>query len=381
MPPFSTEMQRDLRDLARKFAKKEIQPVIEKDEHDETFRPEMIRKMGELGLTGVPTPTAYQGAGLGALEFAAVIEEIAAISTSYAVSIAVSALPQVILAKFGTEEQKQKYIPDLAQGKAVGAFSLSEPEAGSDAGSLLTTAKKEGAHYVLMGTKQWATQGDSAQTLIVMARTGGPGPKGISSFILEKGMPGLKMGKREKKLGMHVSHTMELVLDGVQIPASNRIGQDGDGFKIALAALDSGRINIGACALGVARSALEIATHHACQRKQFGKAIADFQGVSFMLADMATELEAAKLLVEQAAYLKDHGRDFTTQAAMAKLFATDMAMKVTTDAIQILGGSGTTQEFPLERFMREAKILQIVEGTNQIQRLVIGRALAAQKEM
>lgn len=368
-------MQQEIRNLARKFAQAEIAPVIEDDEKEERFRPELIGKLGELGLTGIPVPEEFGGAGMGYLEYIAAIEELAAVNTGYAISVAVTGLPQVILNLFGTEEQKRKYIPPLAGGKAIGAFSLSEASSGSDAASLRTTARREGDHYVVNGTKLWTTQGDIAETLILMARTGDAGPKGVSAFILENGMEGFKTGKREKKMGCAVSHTMELVLENVKMPVENRIGNEGDGFKIAMTALDSGRITIASTGIGIARAALDLAISHAREREQFGKPIAKFQGVSFMLADMATQLDAARLLVNRAAWLKDQGRPFAKEAAMAKLYATDMAMKVTTDAVQVLGGAGYTQDFPAERFMREAKVLQIVEGTNQIQRLVIGRHL------
>lgn len=374
-----TSVQAELRSMTRRFVEKELGPIATQDEESEKFRPELIAQMGQLGLTGIPVPESYSGAGLGYQEYAVAIEEIAAQNMGYAISVAVTGLAQVILNQYGTDEQKKKYIPPLAQGRAIGAFSLSEPNSGSDAGSLRTTAKREGDFYVLNGTKQWTTQGDVAETLIVMARTGGPGPREISSFIIEKGMKGFEYGKREKKMGCHTSHTMELIFNQVKVPVQNRIGQEGDGFRIAMTALDSGRITIGAGALGLARSALEISIRHAKLREQFGKPIAEFQGVSFMLADMATQLEAARHMVQKAAWLKDNQKPFSTQAAMAKLFSTDMAMKVTTDAVQILGGSGYTQDFPVERYMREAKVLQIVEGTNQIQRLVIGRHLTSNK--
>jgi alkylation response protein AidB-like acyl-CoA dehydrogenase len=370
-------VQKELRELTRKFARKELAPLVEQDEHDERFRPELISKLGELGLTGIPVPEKFGGAGLGYQEYAIVIEELGAQNSGYAVSVAVTGLPQVILNLFGNEDQKKKYIPPLAQGRAIGAFSLSEASSGSDAGSLRTVAKKEGDHYVLTGTKLWCTQGDVAETLMVMARTGGPGPKGISTFIVEKGTPGFKLGKREKKMGLHTSHTMELVFENANIPAANLVGKEGDGFAIAMTALDSGRITIAAGALGVARAALEVAVAHAKAREQFGRPIGEFQGVSFLLADMATQLAAARWLVHHAAWLKDEGKPFSQEAAMAKLFATDMAMKVTTDAVQVLGGAGYTQDFPVERYMREAKVLQIVEGTNQVQRMIIGRGLTS----
>ena len=375
-----TPIQTELRELTRRFAQKELAPIVDEDEESERFRPELIRKIGELGLAGIPVPEEFGGAGLGYQEYAVTIEELAKVNTGYAISVAVTGLPQVILSLFGTPEQKKKYIPPLAAGENIGAFSLSEAVSGSDAAALRTTATRDGDTYVLNGTKFWCTQGDSAQTLIVMARTGGPGPNGVSAFIVEKGMAGFSYGKREKKMGCNTSHTMELILQNVRVPAANLIGQEGDGFKIAMTALDSGRITIAAGAVGIAQASLDIAAKYSMEREQFGKPIGEFQGVSFMLADMAVQLDAAKLLVQRAAWLKDHGKPFSTEAAMAKLFATDMAMKVTTDAVQILGGAGYTREFPVERFMREAKVLQIVEGTNQVQRIVIGRALTAQNK-
>lgn len=372
-----SEAGQALRQLTRKFALNEIAPHIAEDEKAERFRPEWIAKMGELGLTGVPIPEEYGGAGLGYQEYAIVIEELAATGSSYSISVAVTGLPQVTLAQAGTEEQRKRFLPKLCAGKAIGAFALSEAGSGSDAGSLRTSAVLQGDHYVVNGTKQWITQGDSADVILLMARTGGPGPKGVSAFILEKGMPGFSCGKREHKMGANASHTMELVLENVKIPVANRIGNEGDGFRVAMNALNGGRITIAATACGIARSALEVATHHARERKQFGQSIGEFQGVSFLLADMAAQLDASRLLVQRAAWLKDNDKPYATEASMAKLIATDMAMKVTTDAVQILGGSGYTQEFPVERYMREAKVLQIVEGTNQVQRMIIGKALLA----
>ena len=372
---FETEAQMEIRSLTRKYARDKILPLVEKDEETQTFRPEIIQGLGELGLTGIPTDEKYGGAGMGYQEYTAAVQEIAAVSASYAVSVCVSGLPQVILQKFGNESQKSKYIPRLAAGSAIGAFALSEAGSGSDAGSVRTSAKKNGDHYILNGTKLWITQADVSEVIILMARTGEEGPKGVSAFILEKGMPGIKMGKKEKKMGLNISHTMEVLLENVKVPVENLLGNEGDGMKVALSALDSGRITIGATALGVARSAIEEAIKHANLREQFGKPIVDFQGLGFILADMITEYNAAKLVVQKAAWLKDQGKDHSVAAAQAKVFATDMCMKVTTDAVQVLGGSGYTQEFPVERFMRESKVFQIFEGTNQIQRLVISRAL------
>ncbi|MFN7685368.1 MAG: acyl-CoA dehydrogenase family protein, partial [Oligoflexia bacterium] len=294
-----TPVQAELRSLARKFVKTKIAPIVEQDEASGTFRPEIIAGLGELGLTGIPVATEYGGAGLGYQDYIVALEEIARVSASYAISVAVTGLPQVILAEGGTPEQKAKYIPPLASGSAIGSFSLSEAGSGSDAGSLTTTAKLSGDHYVLNGTKLWTTQADSASTLLLMARTGEPGPKGISAFILEKGMSGLSMGKREKKMGLHISHTMEVLLENVKVPVTHRVGNEGDGFKVAMNALYAGRITIAAVAIGVAATALEIAAAHSRERSQFGKPIGEHQGLQFMLADMVTSLDSARLLVQR----------------------------------------------------------------------------------
>jgi butyryl-CoA dehydrogenase len=366
----------EIRLLARNAAHDFIAPIVEADEETETFRKEVIGKLGALGLTGIATPTEYGGAGLGTLEYVTALEEIAAISASYAISLAVSGLPQMILNTYGTETQKLKYIAPLASGQAVGAFSLSEASSGSDAASLKTRAEKKGSTYILNGTKLWTTQADSADVMLMMARTeGANGASGVSAFIIEKDTPGVTFGKRERKMGLNISHTMEVILENVQVPAAQLVLEEGAGMKIALSALDSGRITIASTGVGVARAAFEVAANHANEREQFGRPILDFQGVGFLLADMLTNIDASRLLVERAATLKDANKPYSIQAAQAKLFATDTAMQVTTDAVQILGGSGYTREFPTERYMREAKVLQIVEGTNQIQRLVIARSL------
>ncbi len=372
-----TEMATQTRLLARKFVTDELQPIVAADEKAERFRTEIIAKFGALGLCGVPVPDTYGGAGLGYREYIGVIEEIAKASASYAISVAVTGLVQLVLTRFGSEEQKKKFLPRLASGQSIGAFGLSEPSAGSDPSSMRTTATRDGDTYVANGTKFWITQADVAEIILLMARTG---PKSFSAFIIDRGspggvVPGLKTGKRERKMGLHISHTMELLLENVRIPASHRIGPEGDGLKCALYALDRGRITVGATALGIGEAALGVAINHARLREQFGQPIGAFQGVSFLLADMRTRLDAARLLVERAAWEVDQNLGVTQSAAMAKLFSTDTAMQLTTDAVQVLGGSGTTEEFPVERYMREAKVLQIVEGTNQIQRWVIGRAL------
>jgi alkylation response protein AidB-like acyl-CoA dehydrogenase len=370
-----TEDQQSLAATAGEFCRELLGSTLREDDEAERFRKEFITAMGEQGLTGIPTPEEYGGLGLGYLEYAIVLEEIAKVSSSYAVSVAVTGLPQVILSQFGTDSQKEDWLPGLAAGELLGAFALSEPGSGSDAASLSTTARREGDAYVLEGTKFWITHGGYADIYIVMARTGGAGAKGVSAFIVPGDAAGLSFGKKEAKMGMRASPTVEVVLDGVAIPATNRIGPEGFGFGVAMTALDSGRITIGASAVGLCQAALESAASYACERKQFGRPIIDFQGVGFMLADMATQTESARLLVHKAAALKDAGRPFSEAAAMAKVVATDAAMAVTTDAVQCYGGYGYTRDYPVERFMRDAKVMQIVEGTNQIQRLVISRAL------
>jgi alkylation response protein AidB-like acyl-CoA dehydrogenase len=369
------EEQAALAEAARDFCRGTLTETLETDDAEEKFRPELIRAMGEMGLCGIPTPERYGGLGLGYYEYCLVLEEIAKVSSSYAVSVAVTGLPQVILSLFGTDEQKRQWLPGLAAGELLGAFALSEPGSGSDAGSLKTTARRDGDDYVLNGTKFWITHGGYADLYVVMARTGGPGPKGVSAFLVPGDAAGLSFGKKEKKMGMRASPTVEVVLEDVRVPASNRIREEGFGFSVAMTALDSGRITIGATAVGLCQASVEYATQYATEREQFGTPIIDFQGVGFMLADMACQTETARLLVHKAAMLKDAGLPFSDRAAMAKVVATDAAMQVTTDAVQVLGGYGYTREHPVERWMRDAKVMQIVEGTNQIQRLVIARHL------
>ncbi len=370
-----TEMQQTLAEAVRAFCAAEIAPLAREDDEAEHFRKDLVARMGEQGFCGVPTPEAWGGLGLGYQEYAVVIEEIARVSASYAVTVAVTGLPQVILRDLGDDDQRARWMPGLASGELLGAFALSEPESGSDAASLRATATRRGDHYVLDGTKYWITHGGFADLYVVMARTGGEGAGGISAFLVPGDAKGLSFGRKEEKMGLRASPTAELVLEGVEVPITDRIGPEGAGFKVAMTALDSGRITIAATAVGLAQAALEYATAYASQRRQFKKAIIDFQGVGFLLADMATAIEQARLLVGKAAWLKDNGRPYSHVAAMAKLAATDAAMKVTTDAVQVLGGYGYTREHPVERWMRDAKVMQIVEGTNQIQRLVIARHL------
>lgn len=367
--------QREIVDTAARFAQKEIAPFIDEDEAKSYFRRELFTKAGETGILGLLYSPDYGGLGLGAVEYALALEEIAYVSSGYATSMSVTAMPVAILEKFGTEAQKEKYIPGILSGEKIGAFCLTEPSAGSDAAALRTTAVKKGDRYILNGAKQFITNGPHADVFAVLARTGGEGAKGVSCFIAEKSTPGLRGGKIEKKMGMRVSPIQEILFENAEIPAENLVGQEGMGFEIAKRCLDGGRISMGTVANGISRAALDIAVKYAKEREQFGKPIVDFQGISFMLADMATELEASRLLVLQASSLKDQGKPYTLQASMAKLKATEACMKITTDAVQVLGGYGYMEEFKVERFMREAKMLQLVEGTSQIQRLIIARNL------
>ncbi len=371
-----TEEQQALAEAVREFCESRLAPLVREDDEQELFRKELIQEMGEQGFCGIPTAEEYGGLGLGYVEYCIVLEEISRVSSSYAVSVAVTGLPQVILTQFGSDAQKERWLPSLASGQALGALALSEPESGSDAVSLKTTAVRDGSDYVLNGTKFWITHGGYADVYVVMARTGGPGSQGVSAFLVPGDAAGLTFGRKEEKMGMRASPTVEVILDNVRVPASDLIGEEGIGFRVAMTALDSGRITIGASAVGLCDAALAYSANYATQRKQFNKAIIEFQGVGFMLADMATKTESARLLVQKAAWLKDNGMPFSHVAAMAKLVATDAAMDVTTDAVQVLGGYGYVREHPVERYMRDAKVMQIVEGTNQIQRLVLARHLA-----
>lgn len=374
-----TEEQQALIAAAREASTRILGPTLKADDEAELFRKDAFHALGAAGLCGIPAAVDHGGLGLGYTDYVFALEEIARVSASYGVTVAVNGLPQIILAEFGDPAQQQAWLPGLAAGQLLGAFALSEPGSGSDAASLRTTARLEGDHYRLNGTKFWITHGGYADVYILMARTGegasGAGPKGVSAFILPADTPGLRFGKKEEKMGLRASPTVELILEDALIPVSNRLGEEGDGFRVAMRALDSGRITIAAISVGLAQAALDTAAAYACQRRQFDTAIIDFQGVGFMLADMAVRIEAARLLVHKAAALKDAGAAFSHTAAMAKCFATDAAMAVTTDAVQVLGGYGYTREYPVERYMRDAKVMQIVEGTNQVQRLVISRNL------
>ncbi len=372
-----TEEQLAVRDAAREFAQMELAPgVIERDEK-EIFPTEQIRKMGEMGFLGMMVNPQYGGGGMDTTSYVLAMEEISKVDASAAVVMSVNnSLVCWGLEKFGTEEQKQKYLVPLATGEIIGAFCLSEPEAGSDATSQRTTAEDKGDHYLLNGTKNWITNGNSASVYIVFAQTDkAKGHKGINALIVEKDTPGFVVGKKEKKLGIRGSDTHSLMFTDAKIPKENRIGEDGFGFKLAMSVLNGGRIGIAAQALGIAQGAFEHALKYSKERKAFGVEISKHQAIQFKLTDMATAIEASRLLILQAAALKDQKKDFTKESAMAKLFASQTAMDVTVEAVQIHGGYGYVQEYHVERLMRDAKITQIYEGTSEIQKIVISREL------
>ena len=360
--------------MVREFTQKEVAPKAAHYDHTEEFPWDNIRKMADMGLMGIPIPEQYEGAEMDTVSYMIAIEELAKACASTSVILAVhtsaGTMPYLL---FGTEEQKQKYVPDLASGRKIGAFALTEPNAGSDAGRVSTTAVLDGDEYVLNGTKCFITNGGPAETYLVFATVDkSKGLKGITGFIVEKGTPGFSIGKKEEKMGIRASQTTELIFENCRIPKANLFGKEGEGFKIAMITLDGARIGIGAQSVGIAQGAYEHALKYAKEREQFGKPIAALQAVSFMLADMATQIEAARQLVYHAAMLKDAGVPFGKEAAMAKLFASDVANQVTANVVQIMGGYGYSREYPVERMMRDAKITQIYEGTNQIQRVVIG---------
>jgi alkylation response protein AidB-like acyl-CoA dehydrogenase len=369
------ELQLELKNSVKRFCLDKIEPLMEHDDANSNFRMEIFNQLGELGLTGVTLPEEFGGANLEYQDLCVVLEEVAKYSVSYAVTVSVSTMVQSILNQFGNEEQKKKYLPALTSGEEIGAFCLSESHSGSDAASLKTTAKKVEGGYKLNGSKMWITSGGIAKTYIVMARTGGPGPKGISAFILRDGAEGFSYGKKEVKMGWKVSPTRELVFDNVFIPDSDLLIEEGKGFTVAMSALDRGRITIGAVAVGLSQRALDEAVKYSLERQQFNQPIFEFQGLQWMMADMATEIVVSRLLVERAAENFDNGKIDAKLASMAKMKATDTAMRVSTDAVQIHGGVGYTAEYPVERLMRDAKVLQIVEGTNQVQKIVIARSL------
>ena len=374
-----SEEQSLIRDTVREFAESEIGPsAAQRDEEERFDRSLMFDSLAELGLTGIVFPEEYGGAGADYLSYAIAVEELSRVCASTGVTLSAHlSLGANPIYLFGTESQKQQFLVPLATGKKMGAFGLTEPSAGSDAGSTKTTAVRDGGDWLLNGSKIFITNGGEAEIYVVLARTDKDAKKhhGISAFIVEKGTEGFSFGKKEQKLGIRSSPTMEIVFENCRIPADNLLGEEGQGFKVAMKTLDGGRIGIGSQAIGIAQGALEQAVAYAKERKQFDKPIAAFQGISFQLADMATQIEAARLMVYNAAYRASAGLSYSQASAMAKLMASETAMKVSTQAVQILGGYGYSREFPVERMMRDAKITEIYEGTSEIQRLVIGTAL------
>jgi alkylation response protein AidB-like acyl-CoA dehydrogenase len=377
-----TDEQQQLRKSIREFAEGEIAPHVMEWDEVSHFPLEIMPKLAEMGLLGVIFPEQYGGAELGYVEYVITIEELSRVDGSIGIIVAAhNSLCSNHIYKFGTEAQKQKYLVPLAQGKKIGAWSLTEPEAGSDAGGTRTTARRDGDHYILNGSKTFTTNGHYADTCVAMAVTDrAKTSHGISAFILEKGMPGFRPGKKENKLGLRASDTSEIIFTDCRVPAANLLGAEGEGFTGSLAILDGGRISIAALALGMAQGALEAATNYAKQRKQFGKTISEFQAIQFKLADMATEVEAARLLVYQAAWLADQkAARFTRESSMAKLFASEVAVRVANECVQIHGGYGFIKDYPAEKFYRDVKLCTIGEGTSEIQKLVIARQLLGKK--
>lgn len=371
-----TDEQRTLQKMVRDFAKNEIAPFVPRMEQGE-FPRHILRKMGSLGLMGIPVPEEYGGAGMDFTSYIIAIHEFSKVSAAVGVILAVhTSVGTSPILYFGTEEQKQRFVPRLATGQLLGAFALTEPSAGSDVASLKTHAVKKGDHYVINGSKAFITNGGEADTYIVFASTNrSTGRRGISAFIVEKEATGLIIGKDEKKMGLHGSRTVQLTFDNMIVPAENLLGEEGKGFKIAMANLDAGRIGIAAQALGIAEAALTEAVRYAKMRYQFGKPIYAQQGISFKLADMAASVEAAHLLVYRAASLRQQGLPCAKEASIAKLFASKTAVEVAVEAVQVFGGYGYTEDYPVERFFRDAKVCEIYEGTSEIQRLVISKHL------
>ncbi|QAS53277.1 acyl-CoA dehydrogenase [Halobacillus litoralis] len=373
-----TDEQKMMRKMVRDFAENEVAPAVERMEREDRFPSELIPKMGELGLMGVPIPEKYGGAEMDYTSYIIAIHELSKVSATLGVILSVhTSVGTNPILYFGNEDQKNKYIPKLASGEYLGAFALTEPGAGSDAGSLKTRAEKRGDHYVLNGSKVFITNGGKADTFIVFARTNPDVKtgKGLSAFIVERETPGFSIGKAEKKMGLHGSSTVSLNFDQCEVPASQLLGNEGEGYKIALANLNVGRIGIAAQSLGIAEAALEHAVGYAKEREQFGRPIAHLQGVAFKIADMATEVEASKLLVYNAASLQAEGKKCVKEVSIAKLMASKTAVRTAIEAVQIHGGYGYTEDYAVERFFRDAKVCEIYEGTSEIQRVVIGNHL------
>lgn len=372
-----TEEHEMIRKMVRDFAQNEVAPTAAERDEEERFDREIFDKMAELGLTGIPWPEEYGGIGSDYLAYCIAIEELSRVCASTGVTLSAhTSLAGWPIYKFGSEEQKQKYLRPMAQGEKIGAYGLTEPSSGSDAGGMRTTAKLVGDEYIINGSKIFITNGGIADTYVVFALTDPESKqKGTSAFIVEKDFPGFSVGKKEKKLGIRSSPTTEIIFDECRVPKENLLGKEGEGFKIAMMTLDGGRNGIAAQAVGIAQGALDAAVDYAKERIQFGKPISAQQGIGFKLADMATGIEASRLLTYQAAWLESAGLPYGKESAMSKLFAGDTAMKVTTEAVQVFGGYGYTKDYPVERYMRDAKITQIYEGTQEIQKLVISRMI------
>lgn len=372
-----SESQQMMAQMIEDFGEKHIRPNMMKWDESQEFPVQLFHEMGKLGLMGVLVPQEYGGAGLNYRDYVTVISEISRIDGSIGLSVAAhNSLCTNHILQFGNEEQKQKYLPKLASGEWIGAWGLTEPNTGSDAGNMRTVAKREGDHYVLNGAKNFITHGRSGNVAVVIARTGEVGDShGMTAFAIEKGTPGFTAGKKENKLGMRASETAELIFHDCRIPASQRLGEEGEGFVQSLKVLDGGRISIAALSLGIAQGAFEAALHYSKERHQFNKPISTFQGISFKLADMATKIEAARLLTFRAAELKDQGKSVNKESAMAKLYASEVAVHVADEGVQIFGGYGYTKDFPAEKYYRDAKLCTIGEGTSEIQKLVISRAI------
>ncbi len=369
-----TETQTLIRDTARKFARERVAPHARAADHEERFDPEVFKALAEVGLLGVNLPARYGGAEAGVVSYALAMMEMAAADASVSVAMAVTNMCGELIHAAGTDAQRERFVTKITSGEAiVGAFALSEPHAGSDPGAMRTTAVKRGDVYVLNGSKQWITSGAYAGVIVVWARTGQAGNKGLSCFIVEGGARGLHVGRHEDKMGLRASNTVGLTFEDCEVPAENLLGKEGDGFRLAMMALDGGRIGIAAQACGTGRAALEAAVAYTKDRKAFGQAVADLQAPRFMMADMRTQLDAAELLTLRAAALKESGQPFTREASMAKLFASEMSNKVADKAVQLHGGYGYIDEFPVERYFRDARVQTIYEGTSEVQRMVIAR--------
>jgi len=371
----TTELTQQVAQMARDFARQHIKPFVMEWDETQEFPMHVFREMGKLGLMGVLVPEKYGGAGLGYFEYVTAIQEISKVCGSIGLSLAAhNSLCTNHILTFGSEEQKQKYLPKLATGELLGAWGLTEPNTGSDAGNMKCVAVKDGDDWVITGTKCWITHGNSGEVAVVICRTGEARKRdNATAFIIERGTPGLSAGKKENKLGMRASETAEMIFDNCRVPDANRIGNVGDGFKQSMKVLDGGRISIAALSLGIAKGAYEAALAYSKERYQFDQPISSFQGISFKLADMATEIMAAELLIMHASDLKNRGQQMTKHAAMAKYYASEVAVKTSTDAVQIFGGYGYTKDFPVEKYYRDSKLCTIGEGTSEIQKIVIAR--------